>query len=183
LNNMAKHEIKPGKVLIAQKFWENELLHRSVILILEHDETGSTGIILNKAKFIAQTVPFYNASEALLYGGTFDSHRLGFIHQIKNLARTIKISDDIYYSENCLQLQKKISEGELNTRQVKAFMGFTVWNEGQLEKEMIEKKWWIDNFKMSELQEVESDKLWEYKLMKKGNLYGLFGSMNDPGLN
>ena len=37
-----------GDVLIAQPFWLQEDFKRSVILIIDHDLHGSTGLILNK---------------------------------------------------------------------------------------------------------------------------------------
>jgi putative transcriptional regulator len=176
-------DLKPGRVIIARQFFNNELLRRSVILILEHDETGTTGVILNKAKFISQTVPLFGKINELLYGGNYDSHRIGFIHKIKDLAKTIRISDELYYNHNCLQLQRVISEGEKDAKQVKAFMGFTVWAEGLLEKEIRQNKWWVDDFNISELDELKGKDLWEEKLIKAGNMYAMFCSMSDPGLN
>ena len=48
--------LKPGNVLVSQCFLDNELLDRSVILILEHDETGSTGVILNKSDYLSRSL-------------------------------------------------------------------------------------------------------------------------------
>jgi putative transcriptional regulator len=170
----ASGNLKPGNVLIAQEFWGDELLHRSVVLLLEHDETGSTGIILNKSS-ISLGETNSAQKENLLYGGTYDSHRVGFILQKEDHSnRTIRISDEIYYCDKTPCSQNKYT---------KAFAGLTVWKAGELEKEIEERKWWIDTFKINELYEAVNMDLWEYKLLMSGNLYGLFYDLPDPGIN
>ncbi|MGZ3883477.1 MAG: YqgE/AlgH family protein [Bacteroidia bacterium] len=175
--------IQAGKVVIAQNFWDNELYHRSVILILEHNERGTTGIILNKAKYVADTIPLFASSKYERQKETAEDYRPGFMNQIRSLAKTIRISDEVFYHAHSLQLQKIISEERSGTPGIRAFLGFTVWEPGQLEQEIKEKKWWLGDFKSGELQQIESKKLWEYKLLSSGHLYGLFGSIPDPGLN
>jgi putative transcriptional regulator len=175
-------QIKSGSVLIAQKLWDNELFSRAVILILEHDATGTTGIILNKSNLLSQSLSILMNTD-LQYGGAYDTHRVGFIHQIKDLSKAIKISDDVYYSENFNELETIISDDIFNVAKIKAFIGFTVWKAGELEQEITDKKWWITDFKLDELYQVNGNELWGYKLLKSGNIYGLFYDMPDPSLN
>ena len=73
-NSPGIHAIKPGSVLIAQKIFGNELLDRSVILILEHDETGSTGVILNKSNFFSKSLSVLSNRD-IGYGGSYDPQR------------------------------------------------------------------------------------------------------------
>jgi putative transcriptional regulator len=180
---MPGNEIKAGKVLIAQKFWDNELYHRSVILILEHDENGTTGLILNKAKYMADIIPLFVPYKEEFLKEKLGEHKSGFMTNVRNFAKTIKISDEILYKERTFHLQKIISEENKNVSSVQLFMGLAVWGEGQLALELDAKNWWLDDFKVSELLEVDNKNLWEYKLLKSGCLYGLFGDVPDPSLN
>ena len=171
--------VKPGNVLIAQQLWNNELLSRSVILILEHDETGTTGIILNKSTLVSESLSMLT-NKKLHYGGTYDTHRVGFIHSIKDLSRAVQISDEVYFSENLAELEKHPAA---DPSRIKAFVGFTVWEAGQLEQELAERKWSVNDFRMEELQQVNDNELWGYKLLSSGNMYGLFFDIPDPLLS
>lgn len=171
--------VKPGNVLIARQLWNNELFSRSVILILEHDETGSTGIILNKTTLLSESLSMVT-NKKLRYGGTYDTHRVGFIHSINDLPRAVQISEDLYFSENQAELEQHPAADLAN---VKAFVGFTVWEAGQLEQELADRKWWVNDFRMNELQQVNDNELWGYKLLSAGNIYGLFFDIPDPLLN
>lgn len=165
-------QIKPGRVLIARNPMKDELLNKSVILILEHDETGSTGIILNKKSISFDPAP--ESEEIIYYGGSYDTHRVGVILSENNSPqKAIKISDEIYYSENHFLLKEKNFSQALNTANLKAFIGFTVWKSGQLEQELENNDWWVDDFKTSELFIKDMD-LWEYKLQHSDNMFALF---------
>ena len=169
-------QIKAGQILIAQKFMNDVLLHRSVVLILEHDETGSTGIILNKPAISIKSLEIPEENGQAQYGGTYDIQRTGYILKDSWLAiRSVKIAEGIYYSENCFPGN--------DLKRIKSFFGFTVWNAGQLEQEINENKWWVDDFKVEELYDPKNEDLWTSKLLNSENMYGLFYEMNDPGLN
>lgn len=179
---MSTQALANGKVVIARNFWDNELYHRSVILILEHDDEGTVGIILNKASCIVDTIPLFSKCKKEFLDGNPAREKNKFIGQIRELAKTIRISEELHYTEHALRLQKVISE-EREDEGMRIFLGFVVWKAGRLEQELKEGKWWLDDFKPSELSKVQDKNLWEYKLLTSGHMYGLFGSIPDPGLN
>src|SRR4051812_10355363 len=116
--------LKAGSVLISRKKNSEELLNRSVILILEHDETGTTGIILNKPGISPESTC---ENEPLYYGGTYDTHRVGvLLDSDHGTTRAVKICEGIYYSERCVILSSKDFRKALNDSCLKAFIGFTV---------------------------------------------------------
>jgi putative transcriptional regulator len=177
-------QIQPGRVLIARKHMNDELLHRSVILILEHDETGTTGIILNKTAISPSPAQLVRKEERIYYGGTYDTHRVGIILSDNSFAqKSIRISDGIYYSENCFLLNEKNFHEAMDIANLKAFIGFTVWKPGQLEKEIDDNNWWIDDFTFDELRAVKDVDLWEYKLLQTETMYGLFHNKSFLSLN
>ena len=175
------HEVKPGSVLVARKIGCNDILNRSVILILEHDDTGSTGIILNKSTLLSESLSVVT-NKKLSYGGAYDTHRIGFIHSIDDVSKKIRITDSLYFSENSTELER-FSTDPSNENKLKAFVGFTVWAPGQLEEELREKKWGVNDLRMDELYEVDPNELWGYKLLSCGNIYGLLFDLPDPVLN
>lgn len=167
-------QIKPGKILVAQKFMAEELLNRSVILILEHDETGSTGLILNKPGIpISNDHHAAEIKEPIYYGGTYDTHRVGVLLEDDKLAtKAIKIAEGIYYSENCILFQEKNFREAMNRANLKAFIGFTVWQGGQLELELEGNKWCISDFNADDLHKTGNADLWEHKILQVSNTGG-----------
>ena len=177
-------QIQPGRVLIARKHMNDELLNRAVILILEHDETGTTGIILNKSSIPTHQHSRDKSEERIYYGGTYDTHRVGVILSDNSFTqKAIKISNGIYYSENYFLLKEKNFSEAMHAANLKAFIGFTVWRPGQLEHEVENNNWWIDDFNTDELKIVKDVDLWEYKLLQADTMYGLFHNKSYLSLN
>src|SRR5690349_11885038 len=53
-----------GSILIAQPFWQDDKYRRSVVLVLNHDNVGTSGLILNKPTtlFVSEVLPQIHAS-------------------------------------------------------------------------------------------------------------------------
>src|SRR5206468_3530109 len=75
-------EVEVGSLLIAKPFWQDIKYNRSVIILLNHDNVGSTGIILNKQTtlLVNDALPLLNTSLPLFYGGPFDTHTISYFH-------------------------------------------------------------------------------------------------------
>jgi putative transcriptional regulator len=180
-NNFDLTHLRPGNVLIAQEFWTSELFNRSVILILKHDEEGSAGIILNKSDVIAENLRSY--SRNIKMGEAFDLNT-GILCKLQNISKNEETLSDIYTNDpdEDISRLRKIIDGHKagNSRN---FVVLTAWEPGQLEQQIVEHKWWIHDFNVQELYEVETSELWKHKLLKSKNLYGLFSDVPDPVLN
>jgi putative transcriptional regulator len=176
-NKLDLTKLQPGNVLVAQEFWTNELFNRSVILILKHDEDGSAGIILNKSDVIAENLKTYARNFKM--GESFDISNTGIICKLKNISKNEESLTEIYPEESLSGL-KDIIDGQHDARN---YVVLTAWEPGQLEQQMVERKWWISEFNVQELYEVESADLWKYKLLQNKNLYGLFNEFPAPLFN
>ena len=182
---MPKHkfdltQLKPGNVLVAQEFWTSELFNRSVILILKHDEDGSAGIILNKSDVIADNIKTY--SKNMKMGDAFDISNSGILCKLKNISRNDENLTG-YYQEDEFSELRNIIDGNKDVNDARNYVVLTAWEPGQLEQQIVEGKWWIHEFNIQELYEVDPAELWRYKLLKSKNLYGLFSELPDPLLN
>ena len=178
---MPKHkfdltQLKPGNVLVAQEFWTSELFNRSVILILKHDEEGSAGIILNKSDVIAENLKTYSRN----MDESFDISESGILCKLKNISKNEENLTEIYRDEELSEFRNLMDN---NADNAKNYVVLTAWEPGQLEQQIVEGKWWIHDFNIQELYEVDSSDLWKYKLLQSKNLYGLFNEIPDPILN
>ena len=104
--------IATGNVLISEPFMNDFHFRRSVILIIDHNEEGSLGVIFNKRltipfNEIVQGFPEFKADVYL--GGPVETNRLFFIHTIgEMIPDSYKISDGLYWSGNVNALKAMI---------------------------------------------------------------------------
>lgn len=177
--------VKPGNVIISQAFWDDEDFNRSVILILQHNDRGTVGLILNRQSNVKviDVLPDLDFNFDLFYGGSRGINKIGYLHDIEGLSHSIKISDGIYWGGNIYQLKHMITNEEIDPEHVKFFAGLVEWTPGELAEEIKNKQWWMDEFSIDELLYIENNALWAYKLINRENLYGLLFEVPDPCLN
>jgi putative transcriptional regulator len=172
-------------ILIAQSFWQDKIFSRSVILIFDHDEHGSTGIILNKSSQLDVNAIYPNLEihTPLFYGGPFSEDLVGFIHDYPFVEDAIPIGNGLYWCGDMEDVKQKTEQHIIDADRLKFFSGFVQWAPGQLYKEIKENKWWINTLNINDILKIDFKKLWAYSLLKKGNAYGLLYAVADPVLN
>ena len=96
--------LKPskGKILIAEpSILNDDSFNRSVILLSEHNESGSVGFILNKPSpyTIKDLLPEINSSLKIYFGGPVSENNLYFVHKVPELIPdSIEITNGIYWA-------------------------------------------------------------------------------------
>ena len=163
-----------GDILISSPFFRGHDLTRSVVLLLEHNEEGSMGIILNK-EFrnhillnellppleFAQRVPIYK-------GGPVSRETIFFLHTLEDLKGAIPLANGLYVNGNFGEVQKYILDGKPVEGVFRFFSGYVGWEKGQLIKEIEEKSWLIVDSNKEMLQDLNFCDLWHTMLAKLG---------------
>ncbi len=134
-----------GQFLIATpKLLDPNFFH-SVILIVEHDENGALGLVLNRPTemTIAEAwkqvseMPYPNA--ALVYQGGPCEGPLMVLHT-QAAAGLIQVIPGMYYSTEASSISRLV---ELDAAPMKFFVGYAGWQAGQLEEELVESAWLV----------------------------------------
>ncbi len=180
-----KMEIRVGSVMIAKPFWEDENYKRAVILLLEHDKNGSAGLILNKPSTLSihDALPELNILYPLHFGGPSEIKTVSYIHNNINVPDAIHIGNELFWGGDYDALVEMVSSRKFDIKYVKFCAGFVHWTPGQLEEELQDDKWWMDEINPQELFSTPADDLWAYKLISSGHLYGLLNNIPDPAFN
>lgn len=181
-------EVKKGSLLIAEPFMADEFFKRSVIFLCNHDKEGSFGYIINKSlnlkvNDVVAGFPIFDAE--VYYGGPVDGHTFNFIHTIPTLEEAVEVKEGIYWSGNYEQLKEMIQLGKVSNNQIKFILGYAGWSPGQIEEEMNEGSWIVNNqFKNMQLFNDPDQQLWRNVLHEMGGEYALMASYpEDPQLN
>lgn len=162
--------------------------NRSVILLADHNESGSVGFIINKPlKYTIQDlIPEINADFKIYNGGPVEQDNLYFIHNIPELIpNSIEISDGIYWGGEYESTKELINSGKINKDNIRFFLGYTGWEVDQLETEMEESSWIIakNNYENKIISKATSH-FWQKQIKELGGEYLIWSNTpENPALN
>ena len=109
--------MKKGFVLFAEPTVQHDLtFSRSVILIVEQNENGIVGFIINKKTDYStiDLIPELNINFPIYNGGPVEKENLYFIHKIPSLIKnSIKIKDNLYWGGNFDLVVELINENKI----------------------------------------------------------------------
>ncbi|GEM47125.1 YqgE/AlgH family protein [Deinococcus cellulosilyticus] len=130
--------------LVANPYLQGDYFQESVILVLEHDEKGALGLIVNQESTarIADVVEGGTSNDPVLLGGPVDQKFGWCIYRYPTgMEGEIKLGGTTCVSTSYLILQHLMqSVGS----EYHLIMGYSGWGTGQLEKECQEGTWlWV----------------------------------------
>ena len=170
--------IATGNVLISEPFMNDFHFRRSVILIIDHNEEGSLGVIFNKRltipfNEIVQGFPEFKADVYL--GGPVETDRIFFIHTIgEMIPDSYKISEGLYWSGNVNALKAMIKMNLIKPHEVRFYVGYAGWEGGQLRNELKANTWLVGKFSTKQLLTTIPGKMWKNFVRQMGKRYMLW---------
>jgi putative transcriptional regulator len=183
-------EEKPekGKILISEPFLTDPNFKRSIVLLCEHNEEGTVGFILNKktqVKLNQLIEDFPDFDAPVYFGGPVQFNTLQFIHRAGDIIEgTTEIGDGLYWGGSFEILKILIDAKQVSPSDFRFFIGYSGWNEGQLEDEMKLNSWIVASTETENLFSDEPDKLWGDILKKLGKKFAILASFpEDPSVN
>lgn len=183
-----KLTVKPGCLLIAQPFLADPYFRRAVVLLADHNEKGSFGLILNKPIPLALSDALENAPDFdghLNLGGPVERSTLHFIHRVGHrIPDSAHVCAGIYWGGNFDKVKELMRNGELSDGEIRLFIGYSGWGAGQLDKEMKEKSWIVAEPTENLVFSPEPEQLWPDALRELGGPYTIMSTFpEDPRLN
>ena len=133
-----------GKILISTPDISGDLFSRSVVLIIEHDNNGAFGLILNKKnKNIALRLKDALGQDVEIYeGGPVDTDRFFFLIKGEIITENyLKIDNEFYLTEDLASVIEAFVDGRIELSKIKVFAGYSGWSALQLEAELMNKYW------------------------------------------
>lgn len=174
---MSLGKLKPssGRILISEPFLQDFYFRRSVVLLAEHNQEGSFGLILNKPvesrlSDVMDEFPGFNPP--LYLGGPVQTDALFFIHRLGDkIEDSLPITENIRWGGNIEQVKEMIHRNEISEYDIRFFVGYSGWSPNQLEREMDQKAWLVSNKNIEKLLNTEPEDMWVNALEKMGSVY------------
>lgn len=178
-----KKPLGAGNLLVAEPFMLDPNFSRSVILICEKNQEGTTGFILNKPLNIKikELISDFPDSKAPVHvGGPVAVDSLHYLHNVGHLLdNSQEVSPGVFWGGDFDKLRFLMENKVIKDNNIRFFVGYSGWSEGQLEEELGEASWLIDEMDANYLFRVKPFVLWQTVLTNKGDTYTVIAQMPD----
>ena len=177
-----------GVLLVSDPFLKDPNFQRTVVLLCEHKEEGSFGLVLNRTvkqtldqlitELEGYTIPVY-------YGGPVQMDTLHFIHELPDeIPGGQEITKDIYWGGDFELVMTLLKKDALDLSKIRFYLGYSGWSSGQLTDEVNEKSWLTVTATRNLVFNEQTDNIWKEAVKSMGGEYKqLINYPIDPQLN
>lgn len=159
-----------GRLLLATPLLGDPHFNRAVVYLLEHDDGGTLGVILNRPSRtpVGQVLPDWHdavTGPAVVFGGgpvqpdgalclALVTGQAAGIRRVVNGIATVDLDGDV-------------ATITAATGPLRVFAGHAGWSPGQLEDEITEGAWWVLDGGPDDVFSVEPRPLWQQVLRRQ----------------
>ena len=139
-----------GSLLIANPVLPDPNFSRTVILLCDHDEQGSFGLVINRSTQLKAPDLFLNINilksynEKIYLGGPVSQSMVFFLCRSPSAAGKLdEICSGVYLGSNLETLESLYSSLENPEQDIRFYLGYSGWSGGQLAEEMEQNSWLV----------------------------------------
>jgi len=178
----ARENIKPeqGRLLISEPTLQDFFFKQSVVLLAEHNEEGSFGLIINKpinVKLNEVTKDFPGFDTRMYLGGPVKTDSIFFIHTLgDHVEGSIKILDGLYWGGDIAVIKEMMILNQLEEDEIRFFIGYSGWGSSQLDRELEENSWVVSKTRVQDVIGANPAKMWGHYIRSFGEDYAIWSN-------
>lgn len=176
-----------GKILISTPDISGDIFSRSVVLVIDYNENGAFGLILNKKnKLLTEKIRKLSDLKTDIYeGGPVENNKTFIIAKGEPVTDfSIPINEDFYVTEDLESITKSILYGTINIQDIKVFSGYSGWAAKQLDDEIQRKLWTVVDVYNLDYTLPNDQNLWKNIMQNLGGEFLLWAnSPEDVSMN
>jgi len=167
-------ELAPGKLLVARKEMRDPNFAETVVLITQHNEQGTTGLVVNRRSEtpLSQFYPYLktkNASDLVYSGGPVDETiAFGLLRSRSEQRDAKRLVTDVYLITDAKALDKTVESDE-DGNLFRFYVGYCGWAPDQLEYEIGLRAWYVFPGTADVIFDSDPDSIWS-RLIRKTEL-------------
>ncbi|WP_130798261.1 YqgE/AlgH family protein [Streptomyces otsuchiensis] len=177
-----------GRLLVAATALTDPSFRRSVVLVLQHDEDGAIGVVLNRpgdtpvSELLEKWAPLAGEPAVAFSGGPV---ALDAVLALAVVPRGAPLGwRRVSGAIGIVDLDAPPAVLADAVRSLRVFVGYAGWGAGQLEEELEEGAWYVVDAEPGDLCVEDPTPLWRSVLRRQGgNLAMLATYPDDPSLN
>ena len=186
---MVHADPKKGHLLIAEPAIIGDIsFNRAVILLADHNDSGTVGFILNKplSFTLDELVPEISQNFKVYNGGPVEQDNLYFIHTSPALIPdSLEIASGVFWGGNFDAVVDAVNNHKLSEKDIQFFLGYSGWDVQQLHSELASNSWILttNNYRESIIEKMHSA-FWREKMIELGGSYSIWSNApENPSLN
>ena len=180
-------EIATGSILIAMPMLQDPNFRQTVVLICEHSEEGSLGLVMNRpteveVSALLTDLPDLLGAKQVYTGGPVAKDGMLILCQSHYTVEGHPILNDIFLAKDIEVLKNPDALGPGS--RTRCYLGYAGWAEGQLEAELKSGAWRLIPGDPSLVFEADTASIWQDMMRKMGGEWTVYATMPpDPSLN
>jgi putative transcriptional regulator len=177
-----------GSLLLAPPLSQDPNFRRSVVLLCEHTDEGSFGLILNRPLELNLSEVLEDDGlppQRLGLGGPVQQNTLHYIHRLgEYFDDAIGVTDGVFWGGDFDTLKDMLRVGDATEENVRLFLGYAGWSAGQLDEEIGLDGWIVTPAHTDFVFDPEPERLWRTVLRSMGGEFAAVANFpDDPRLN
>jgi putative transcriptional regulator len=175
-----------GSLLVAKPTVEDFCFKRSVTVLVDHDEEGSMGVMVNKpTRFtLNEIMPDLecNAQIPLYLGGPVGTNQLFFVHTLgkEAIPDSEQLAPGLFFGGNFDLIKLFLANGHDINEKVKFMVGYSGWTSGQLDNEVNRHDWAVLKGDIAQLvMSDDNETIWHKAVERFGDQYRLWKAWPD----
>lgn len=179
-----------GRILLASPLLNDYHFSRTVILMVNHEEDGDMGVILNRDFryhiSLNELVPELKEMPAIpvFKGGPVGRDTMFFIHDIEDIKDSLPLGNGLFLNGDFSQMIHYIKSGNPIKEKARFYLGYSGWEKDQLQEEMKENTWIVSELSKKRLFKESYKDLWLNSMNDMGEPYRTWAKYpHIPSLN
>ena len=175
-----------GSLLVAKPTVEDFCFKRSVTVLVDHDDEGSMGVMVNKpTRFtLNEMMPELecNAHIPLYLGGPVGTNKLFFVHTLgkEAIPESEQLAPGLFFGGNFDLMKLFLADGQDINEKVKFMVGYSGWTSGQLDNEVNRHDWAVLKGDITQLvMSNDNEAMWHKAVARFGDQYRLWKAWPD----
>jgi putative transcriptional regulator len=157
----------PGMFLVARRALDGSHFGQSVVYLVEHNEDGTLGLIVNRPGNISlsEALPDIEdrqaGAHALRYGGPVGLPMIMMLLRGESVAEGVAhVAGDVYISSDRRVLDELLAAKKAEN-ELRFYTGYSGWAAGQLDFEILRGSWHVVAADTEEIFSGETESLWD----------------------
>lgn len=168
--------IEKGTLLIATPEIDSGIFFRSVVIVCEHNASGTFGLVINKPLDVELPEEVLNVNQlanphvGLRAGGPVQTNQMMLLHTCEQSnQQMLQLCEGVFLGGDLQFLQEIITDEE--GPQIMLCFGYAGWGAGQLEREFLDGSWLLQQGKAGSIFTTDPNRLWQGILKQMGGRY------------
>lgn len=187
---MIERDPVPGDLLIASVLLADGVFNSTVILVLDTDDSGALGVILNEISqlLLGSVLPDWadavSEPQLLFHGGPVSPNGAICLASLQNLDEEPPGWRRLFDNVGLLHLDTPVEITAGAYRDLRIFAGYAGWGAGQLQEEIADGQWHVVEAKYEDVFDPKPLDLWRKTLRRQHTELAYFSTWTeDPDLN